>query len=236
MNPQELKETMRLRRETAQMVREYWAEMMPKLGEIPEPQLQGWLSRFDLDTMIEGINAAMIVRSKQDAAGKKTSVQDAVNYASGAMNKLRPADPEKTARISAARSRAGKIGRAKQLSEFAQSCPDLPKVAQPLPPAYVYGFGSGFDVASAVAVDCDDEVALLPRHRPEVPQSSKSASDGVPYPQGFDDWFNADRITWLADHSHRPAVRSPEQDKIKTNPRACPSCGELNNCFCGMEL
>ena len=158
MTPQELKDKMAARREMAQMVREYWAEMLPDLGGIPEPQLLGWINRFDLDTMVQGINAAMIIRSKQDAAGKETSVQDAVNYASGAMNKLKPVDPEKAARISEARSKAGKAGRAKQLAEgdqavkeFAQVCPDSPKFAQPLPPDNDYGFAVGSDSGFASA-------------------------------------------------------------------------------------
>jgi hypothetical protein len=178
MTPQELKEKMRLRRETAEMVKEYWAEMMPKLGDIPEPQLQGWLSRFDLDTMVEGINAAMIIRSKQDAAGKKTVLQEAVNYASGAMNKLRPVDPEKAAHISAVRSEAGKKGGRKRLQnqqeavqEFAAVCDDLPKICSALPKIASglnngpdtdsdSGFDFGFDSGSAV--DCAHEVASLP--------------------------------------------------------------------------
>jgi hypothetical protein len=186
MTPEELKQKMAARRETAQMVREYWAEMMPDFGGIPEPQLLGWINRFDLDTIVQGINAAMIIRSKQDAAGKETSVQAAVNYASGAMNKLKPADPEKAARISEARSKAGKAGRAKQLAEeakahggFAQGHPDLPEVAQPLPPDNDYGFGVGSGSGFAfvpVSGSASVPAAAFAFEDERVPRSTSSAS------------------------------------------------------------
>jgi hypothetical protein len=64
MTPQELKDKMAARRETAKMVKEYWADVLPGLGDIPEPQLQGWINRFSVDTIIDGITEAIIIRSK----------------------------------------------------------------------------------------------------------------------------------------------------------------------------
>jgi len=155
---QELLEKLKRRREEAEAVCAYWAEVLPNLGRVPEAHLQSWLGTYDFDTIVAGVDGAVIQRSKRFAKGDPMDAEQAVRYASAVMRDLRyKAMPEeerkvleeRKARIHEVRSAAGKAGRAKQLQqgaqacrEFAQVCQDLPDVAQPLPNTYT-GSSSG---------------------------------------------------------------------------------------------
>lgn len=158
-------EKLKQRGEEAETVRAYWAETLPGIGQLPEPQLQSWLSRFELDAILGGLDAAVNQRSKLDAKGEPMTAPAAVSFASAVINRLHleglpEAEREKIKahreHIRSVRSAAGKLGRAKQLAEeveacreVAQVCPDLPEVARPLPNAYGFGFEVGFASASA---------------------------------------------------------------------------------------
>jgi hypothetical protein len=177
-NAKDILEKLKQRREDAEVIKAYWEGVLPGIGNLPESQLQGWMQRFGLATIIAGLDAAVIKRSKLDAKGEKLGVQEAVDYASGAMREThfeampeeeRRAYVDKMLAISAKRSEAGKKGRAKQLAEgaktcreFAQVCPDLPDVARPLPSGNGFGFdvGSGSGPALASAGASGDAVAL----------------------------------------------------------------------------
>lgn len=141
-------EKLKQRREIADAVRAYWADVLPDIGLLPEPQLQSWLGKFDLDAMIAGLDAAVTQRSKRDAKGDPMTAAEAVNFASAVMNRLhleglpeaeREALKATKDRIREARSAAGKRGNEKRWhseSEVATTCDNLRSLATPLPPSY----------------------------------------------------------------------------------------------------
>jgi hypothetical protein len=140
-NAKETLERIRQWREMKEVVGAYCTEALPDV-QLSAAQLQGWVSRWDLETILAGLDAAIIQASKRDAADNPMTGADIVKFASAVMNREhieslpaeeRQAREAKKAEISAKRSAAGKAGRAKQLSDFAPACPDLPGFAQGLP-------------------------------------------------------------------------------------------------------
>lgn len=216
----DLLEKLKQRREDGEAIKAYWEAVLPGIGNLPESQLQGWLNRFDLHVIVAGLDAAVIKRSKLDAKSEKLSVQEAVDYASGAMREAqfeslseeeRRAWVAKAARIHEVRSAAGKRGRAKQLAEeakaardFAQASPDLPEVAQPLPNAYGFGSGVGSGFASGSVSALDSAAASSSQPTPAA------AAPPVPRPAG-EEKDNGNTNT--------------KNQKTEKPPRLCRKCG-----------
>jgi hypothetical protein len=150
----DLLEKLKQRREEAEAVRAYWADALPSIGTLPEPQLQGWLQRFNLDIIIGGIDAAVILRSKRDAKGEKLPTQEAVDYASKSMHEAhfeampeeeRQKYAEKAAHIREVRSAAAR----KRWDKVASVSTNLHGFASPL---HTEGEGDG-DGASGFDLD-----------------------------------------------------------------------------------
>jgi hypothetical protein len=126
----ELLEKLKRRREEAEAVCAYWAEVLPNLGHVPEAHLQSWLGTFDFDTIVAGIDAAVVQRSKRQAKDDPMEAGQAVLYASAVMRNLKykSLPEEERERIRAAKSEAGKKGNAKRWQgqrEVATVCDDL---------------------------------------------------------------------------------------------------------------
>ncbi|HEV2289925.1 MAG TPA: hypothetical protein VGR81_13355 [Candidatus Acidoferrales bacterium] len=206
MSKADILEKLKQHGEAAEIVRAYWAETLPGIGQLPEPQLQSWLIRFELDAIVGGLDAAVNQRSKLDAKGEPMTAPAAVSFASAVINRLHLEGLPEAEReeikahrehIRSVRSAAGKLGRAKQLAEeveacreVAQVCPDLPEVARPLPNAYGFGFEVGFASASAT------EHAAAPEAKPAA--------------------------------AAPPAAQTEEKDNSKTKnrkPKNCKQCG-----------
>jgi hypothetical protein len=157
-------EKLKQRREDAEAIKAYWEGVLPEIGSLPESQLQGWMQRFALGTIIAGLDAAVIKRSKLDAKGEKLNVQEAVDYASAAMREAhfeampeeeRRKFTEKMVAISRKRSEAAKKGNQKRWHsnddqrEVATISDGLRQDAMPLRTGS--GSGSGFGSGSAAA-------------------------------------------------------------------------------------
>lgn len=161
MTPKDLIEKARKLREIREAAQTYWGEMLPGLGKVPEPQLQSWVSRYSLESIAYGVDSAVSLCSKASAKGSATSLQGAVDYASGAMRKAhfeamsaeeRHAHIDKMVAISLKRSEAGKKGNEKrwhssQTESEAKMCDEATKSA---------GNGNSQQLAQNDATVCDD--------------------------------------------------------------------------------
>jgi hypothetical protein len=166
MNPKELLEKLKHKREEAEAIRAYWAEKLSGL-KLPEEHLQSWLITYDFETIAIGIDAGAIQRSKRLAQRKPMTAEEAVLYASAAMRDKRyeaMSDDEK-AHIHAVRSEAGKKGNAKRweakkqkfatgsdnLRSFAMGCDGLPATLTPSFASTLSSSGTGTSTATDTA-------------------------------------------------------------------------------------
>jgi hypothetical protein len=172
----DIKERIRQMRETKETVVAYWAEMIPGV-ELPPAQLNGWAVRFDLDTMIAGLEAAVLQLSKSEANGGEA---DAVKVASSVMNRIHlenlPADErlklkEKRHRIREVRSAAGKAGNEKRWKAepgVATGCDDL----RPSCDTLRTGFGNGNGDEYGSGLGAGNGLGHGPHQKPRVEQTS----------------------------------------------------------------
>jgi len=158
----ELLQKLQQQRENREAIQAYWLELFPERGELKQTQVNSWLTQYDFDTIIAGLDAAVIKVNKVDHAvdaGKSSEEMTAsrvVKYASMCMRNAGLTDEERQAlddkreALRAARSAAGKKGNAKRWGEPTKVGDDLrsdPTGCDVLP-RYT-GTGTGTDTSTS---------------------------------------------------------------------------------------
>ena len=270
----DLLEKLEQRKEAIAVVEAYWEELFPEFGSLQRTQVQAWLTLYDLETVVAGLESTSLKVNKVNQAAEEGRCVEmtplrVVKYASTCMRNAGLTDEERQAledkkeKIKAARSAAGKKGNEKRWHQDATVCDDLRSDAtncNVLPKCTGSGSvtGSGLGTGTSTG-EPDPATPGLPstpeglEAKPENPEptpsavsgvvpnknrKTKTAPDGVPYPDGFNDWSNKKRLDWLQEHQ----ASSPKAEAAvaaatgSTAPAcSCPEGKHRNSCMVGFN-
>jgi hypothetical protein len=214
--------------ENVEAIQQYWTSLFPDLPSLSTITIRAWLQRYDFDTVVAGLDAAVLQASKR-LDGKPMNQGQVVNYASATMRDVvfNQMTPDEKAHISkirseAAKKRWNKARISKDLRPVVSVCSDLHTA---------YACSDSSSPADATASACADALpsvaaAATPpvaspsgvsqKQKPEnldrgVPPNKankKTAKDGTPFPSDFDSWSNNDRLIWLTKHDKKHRLQT----------------------------
>jgi hypothetical protein len=221
---QDIKETLRIRQENREVIQTYWLELFPELGELSHTQANAWLTQYDLDTIIVGLDSALIKVNKVDHAvedgrvkGGKMDATRVIKYASMCMRNTGLTEEERQAKDEAAkalrakRSSAGKLGNAKRWHsepQIATVCDDLPRYT---------GTGTGSGTGTYTGTDTTTD-------RGTFAVQSEKKNEETPKPKPTPSPVSS----FSANLEPTPKPEEAKTLSAKLTPvlRKCPKCGE----------
>jgi hypothetical protein len=235
MKASELIEKARQRRQDGEAIKTYWADVLPNCGAVPEEHLNSWLGTFDFDTIVAGIDATVIQRSKRKAQhdlgkGEPMTPAQTVLYASATMRNLRykslpdeerEAIAERKAAISAARSAAGKKGNEVRWSQpkVATVWDDLRSDATVLRTTLT-GTGSGSSsFSSTCTATLTDSPTEKAKAKAALPKKEESQT-----PKPKTNPAGASGLSANQDQNQPQEKSAPAP--VKYSRRNCPKCDE----------
>jgi hypothetical protein len=228
----ELLQRLQQQHENREAIQAYWLELFPERGELKQTQVNSWLTQYDFDTIIAGLDAAVIKVNKVDHAvdaGKSSEEMTAsrvIKYASMCMRNAGLTDEERQAlddkreALRAARSAAGKRGNAKRWGEPTKVADDLrsdPTGCDVLP-RYT-GTGTGTDTSTSTDTGTGRSAAS--------PQSSDPFEEKKEQTKTNTNPVGASGVspTKREEQNQKPTP-TPVSAPVKHSWKNCPKCGD----------
>lgn len=188
-NAQELLARLKQQKEEIEALQQYWGEYFP--DSLTNVQAKAWLDKYPFDTVVAGLDAAIVQINKRAQTDEPMDAADVVRYASAAMRNIAMPEEERNARH-AERVESGRKGgqarvpkgryhglnkASKSFKELERASPELDGASKSLP---CYGSGSGSSSHSFSCTETDSAEAKPSSLRSLPPSPSATAARSTP--------------------------------------------------------